>query len=105
MEFTFQTGTLRQGVKRLMIVVQGFETLLDLIEVHGLQAAAHRRGGQNRIQGRHIAGQLVLGFQNVVKLGGQHRPTTVRHEHVPLFRLLGHHLQGIMQVLHLCADT
>ena len=70
-----------------MIVVQGFETLLDLIEVHGLQAAAHRRGGQNRIQGRHIAGQLVLGFQNVRRLeGSTGQPPAART--VPLFRLL-----------------
>ena len=105
MEFTFQTGALRQNIKRLLIVIQGLQTLFDLIEINGFKIAALRSCGKHRIQRGHIPIEILLRFDNVIQLGGQYRPAAMRHEHMPLIGLLGHHQQRLMQVLHLGADA
>ena len=105
MEFTFQTGALRQNIKRLLIVIQGLQTLFDLIEINGFKIAALRGCGKHRIQRGHIPIEILLRFDNVIQLGGQYRPAAMRHEHMPLIGLLGHHQQRLMQVLHLGTDA
>ena len=105
MEFTFQTGALRQNIKRLLIVIQGLQTLFDLIEINGFKIAALRSCGKHRIQRGHIPIEILLRFDNVIQLGGQYRPAAMRHEHMPLIGLLGHHQQRLMQVLHLGTDA
>ena len=105
MELTFQTGAFRQRIQRLLVVIQGLQTLFHLVEVDGVQIAALRCGGERHVQRGHIVRQLVLRVDDVVEFGGQHRPSAVRNEHVPLFGLLGHHEQRLMQVLHLGTDA
>lgn len=82
MELTFQTGAFRQRIQRLLVVIQGLQTLFHLVEVDGVQIAALRCGGERHVQRGHIVRQLVLRVDDVVEFGGQHRPSAVRNEHV-----------------------
>ena len=104
-EVTLQTGTLRQIVKRLLVVIQGLQTLFDLVEINGFEIASLRGCGKHRIQCGHIPIEILLRFDDVIQLGGQHRPSAMRHEHMPLIGLLGHHEQRLVQVLHLGTDA
>ena len=104
-EVTLQTGTLRQIVKRLLVVIQGLQTLFDLVEINGFEIASLWGCGKHRIQRGHIPIEILLRFDYVIQLGGQHRPSAMRHEHMPLIGLLGHHKQRLVQVLHLGADA
>ena len=104
-EVTFQASALRQIVERLLVVIQGLQTLFDLVEINGFEIASLRGCGKHRIQRGHVTIEILLRFDDIVQLGGQYWPTAMRHEHMPLIGLLGYHKQRLVQVLHLCADA
>ena len=104
-EFLLQQATLRQGVQCLAIIQQCFQACFHLLEIGGFQIATSGCGGKHGIQRGHIADQRLLGGDDLVELAGQHRPTAVRHELMPLLPLLGDYLQRFVQVLDLRADA
>ena len=104
-ELPLEAVALGQGVERAAVVEQRLEPFLDVVELHGLQVAAGRGGGQHRVERGYALRQRVLRLDDVVKPAGQHRPTAVRHEYAPLVGLLGHNLERLVQALDLRTDA
>ena len=100
-EFMFQAASFRQGIKSLTVIKQGLQTHLDSIEIGGSQIAARRSRGEHGVKRSHIADHRIQCGDDVVQLGGEHRPSAVWHELPPLLRLPSHYFERFMQVFHL----
>ena len=101
LELPFQGATLRQGIQGQVVIKEGLEPLLHLVEFHDFQVAAAGRGGQDRIQGRHVLDQGILGVDYRIQLGRKNGPAAMGNKGAPLVGLLGHHLKCRMQVFGL----